>query len=54
MIPQCGVESAPADLSAYSVVRFVREQLDCPVGDFDFAVHDFKLVIPSPPRIPGS
>lgn len=42
MIPQCGVESAPADLSAFSVVRFVRDQLDCPVADFVFAVHDIK------------
>lgn len=42
MIPQCGVESAPADLSAYAVVRFFREKLDCAVADFVFAVHEMK------------
>lgn len=42
MVMQCGVESAPADLSAYAVVRFVREKLDCPVADFVFAVHEMK------------
>lgn len=44
MIPQCGFESAPADLSAYSLVKFVRERLDCPVAEIVFAVDEVKYV----------
>lgn len=42
MIPQCGVESAPADLSAYALVKFVWQNFNCPVADIVFAVADLK------------
>lgn len=42
MIPQCGMESAPADLAAHTLVKSMRDNYNCPVGDVTFCLHEFK------------
>lgn len=42
MIPQCGVESAPAELSAYALVKFVRDKLNCGVREMVYTIDDLK------------
>jgi short subunit dehydrogenase-like uncharacterized protein len=38
VIPQIGLESAPADLSAWSLARILREKLGAQVGDVTVSV----------------
>lgn len=42
IIPQCGVQSAPADLAAYSLVKLIRERLNCPTDNVVLALCDMK------------
>jgi len=42
MIPQCGMESAPADLAAHTLVKIMRDNYNCPVGDVTFCLHELK------------
>jgi Saccharopine dehydrogenase NADP binding domain len=42
MIPQCGVESVPADLAAWSLVTFIREKLNTGTKEVILSVHDVK------------
>ncbi|RPB11964.1 hypothetical protein P167DRAFT_488669 [Morchella conica CCBAS932] len=42
LIPQCGVESAPAELSAYALVKFVRDKLNCGVREMVYTIDDLK------------
>lgn len=42
IIPQIGVDSAPADLLTWSLVTHVRRTLNQPVKDVNFTVHEIK------------
>ncbi|PWW79541.1 hypothetical protein C7212DRAFT_310474 [Tuber magnatum] len=42
MIPQCGMESAPADLAAHTLVKSMRDSYNCPVGDVTLCLHELK------------
>lgn len=44
MIPQIGVESAPADLVTYSLARFIKQEFQAKVKDVVFSIHTFKQV----------
>lgn len=41
MIPQCGVESAPADLLSWSLVSYVRQALSTGTAELIMSIHDF-------------
>ncbi|RPB08921.1 hypothetical protein P167DRAFT_538908 [Morchella conica CCBAS932] len=40
IIPQCGVQSAPADLAAHSLVSLIRNRLSCPTDNITFTLLD--------------
>ncbi|KAK6833542.1 hypothetical protein PG990_001665 [Apiospora arundinis] len=42
MIPQCGFDSAPSDLLAWSMAQLVRSKLSAPVSDVTVSIHDLK------------
>ncbi|TGZ85431.1 hypothetical protein EX30DRAFT_314478 [Ascodesmis nigricans] len=42
IIPQCGVESAPADLSTWALIKAVREGFNTGTGKVTFALHKIK------------
>jgi Saccharopine dehydrogenase NADP binding domain len=42
MIPECGIESAPPDLSAFSLVSFLREKIQTGTKEVILSVHDMK------------
>lgn len=44
MIPQIGIESAPADLVTWSLVTMIREKFSAPTGEVIVSVHDFRYV----------
>jgi short subunit dehydrogenase-like uncharacterized protein len=44
MIPQIGVESAPADLITWTIVKMIREKLSAKTGEVVFSLHEFKQV----------
>lgn len=45
MIPSTGVESAPADLLAWSLAKRVREDLSSPTRHIDGTIKEMKYVI---------
>jgi hypothetical protein len=45
IIHSVGVESAPADLLAWAVVKEVREKLSCHTREVTGAIYDFKYAI---------
>jgi short subunit dehydrogenase-like uncharacterized protein len=44
MIPQIGLESAPADLIAWSLVSMIRERFSAPTGETVVSLHVFEYV----------
>jgi hypothetical protein len=44
MIPSTGVESAPADILAWSLVKRVREDLSAPTRQIDSTIKEMKYV----------
>lgn len=44
MIPQIGIESAPADLVTWSLVRMIREKFSAPAGEVIVSVHELRQV----------
>lgn len=42
MLPQIGVESAPADLITYSLASFIREEYSSPTADVTLSIHNLK------------
>lgn len=44
MIPSTGVESAPADLLAWALVKRVREDLSSPTRQIDSTIKEMKYV----------
>lgn len=42
LVPQNGIESAPADLLAYSLVKRLRTDLSAQAGDVTVSIHVFK------------
>ena len=44
MIPQIGIESAPADLVTWSLVTMIREKFSAPTGEVIVSIHDFRYV----------
>jgi short subunit dehydrogenase-like uncharacterized protein len=44
MIPQIGVDSAPADLVTWTLVNMIRNRLSAPTAEVVVSVHDIKLV----------
>lgn len=47
MIPSVGIESAPADILTWSVVKTVREKLSCQPREVVSAIEEMKYV-PNP------
>lgn len=47
MIPQIGIESAPADLVTWTLVDMIRRKLSAPTGEVVVSVHDLKCVLES-------
>ncbi|KAJ5468979.1 Saccharopine dehydrogenase / Homospermidine synthase [Penicillium sp. IBT 31633x] len=47
MIPSTGVESAPADILAWSLVKRVREDLSCPTRQINSTIKELKSSGPS-------
>lgn len=45
MIPSTGVESAPADILAWSLVKRVREDLSCPTRQINSTIKELKYVM---------
>lgn len=43
IIPQCGFESAPADIGTYLLVKTIRDELGCGVADVRMALHDIRF-----------
>lgn len=42
MIPEIGIESAPADLLTWSVASTLRSKLSAPTGDVVVSIHNIK------------
>ena len=42
MIPQCGFDSTPADISAYILASKIRERYDAPLGETTLMLHNIK------------
>ena len=42
MIPQIGIDSAPADLVTWSLVSMIRERFSAPTAEVVVSVHEFK------------
>ncbi|KFY13392.1 hypothetical protein V492_03308 [Pseudogymnoascus sp. VKM F-4246] len=42
LIPSCGFDSVPADLSAFAVVDYIRTKLSSPTARVDYSVHEIK------------
>lgn len=42
MIPQIGIESAPADLMTWSLVSLIRRRLSAPTGQVIVSVHEIR------------
>jgi short subunit dehydrogenase-like uncharacterized protein len=42
MIPQIGIESAPADLVTWSLVSMIREKFSAPTGEVIVSIHELK------------
>lgn len=42
MIPQIGVESAPADLVTWSLVSMIREKFSAPTAEVVVSVHELR------------
>ncbi len=40
MIPQIGLDSAPADLIAWKLVTMIREKFSAPTGEVVLSVHE--------------
>lgn len=47
MIPQIGIESAPADLVTWTLVDMIRKKLSAPTKEVVVSVHDLRRVLPS-------
>lgn len=47
LIPECGAESAPSDILAYTATKLVRDVWDCGVMDMVASVHELKSSGPS-------
>ena len=39
MFPQCGIESAPADLCTWALAKTLRKELDVPTRDVKLSLH---------------
>lgn len=52
LFPEIGVESAPAELVAWSVAKHNRVNFGAKTGEVVMSVHRLKYVVPSAPR-PG-
>lgn len=44
MIPQCGIESAPADLITLSLTCLIRKELSAPTGEVILSLHELVYV----------
>lgn len=44
MIPQIGIESAPADLMTLSLVDMIKERFSAPTAEVVVSVHDLRYV----------
>ena len=44
MIPQIGIESAPADLVTWSLVSMIRKKFSAPTGEVTVSVHELRSV----------
>jgi short subunit dehydrogenase-like uncharacterized protein len=44
MIPQIGLDSAPADLVTWTLVEMIRNRLSVPTAEVVVSIHDIKLV----------
>ncbi|OBT91941.1 hypothetical protein VE01_09892 [Pseudogymnoascus verrucosus] len=42
IIPSCGFDSVPADISAFTVVNYIRTKLSSPTARVDYSVHEIK------------
>jgi short subunit dehydrogenase-like uncharacterized protein len=42
MIPQIGVESAPADMLTWTLVSLIRSKFSVPTGQVILSLHDFQ------------
>jgi len=47
MIPQIGIESAPADLITWSIANTIREKFSAHTGEVVVSLHELRFVIPS-------
>lgn len=42
MIPQIGIDSAPADLVTYTLVNTIREKLNAPTAEVMVSLHELR------------
>lgn len=45
MIPEIGIESAPADLVSWSLASLIRNQLSVGTKEITMSIHDMKYVL---------